>query len=162
MTRYGLAFDPPIRGIFVSSFDQPAPPAQPTPPQAYGPPPTYSGAVGQVRGTGICILLAIVTLGIYTYVWWFKTNEEMKQHSGEGLGGLVALLLAVFVGFVSPFLMSSEVGNLYKRAGRAAPVSGATGLWYIPGFLILVGPIIWFVKTNGALNEYWKSQGATA
>ncbi|GAB2640648.1 hypothetical protein GCM10027270_31590 [Nocardioides ginkgobilobae] len=40
------------------------------------------------------------------------------------------------------------------------PVSGATGLWYFPGMFILVGPIIWFVKTNGALNDYWKSLGA--
>jgi hypothetical protein len=34
-----------------------------------------------------------------------------------------------------------------------------TGLWYFPGVLILVGPIVWFVKTNGALNDYWRSQG---
>ncbi len=42
------------------------------------------------------------------------------------------------------------------------PVSGATGCWYIPGFLILVGPFIWFAKTNGALNEYWASFGTPA
>ncbi len=35
-----------------------------------------------------------------------------------------------------------------------------TGLWYFPGSLILVGPIIWFVKTNNALNDYWRSVGA--
>jgi hypothetical protein len=28
--------------------------------------------------------------------------------------------------------------------------------------LILVGPIVWFVKTNAALNDYWKSLGAPA
>ena len=25
---------------------------------------------------------------------------------------------------------------------------------------ILVGPFIWFIKTNDALNDYWRSQGA--
>jgi hypothetical protein len=39
------------------------------------------------------------------------------------------------------------------------PVSGATGLWYFPGMFILVGPLVWFVKTNGALNAYWRAHG---
>jgi membrane protease YdiL (CAAX protease family) len=142
----------------VSSTDQPTTPAQPTPPPAYGPPPTtYTGAVGQTRGTGISMLLYIVTLSIYGFVYYFKTHDEMKKHSGQGLGGAVALILAIFVGFVLPFTMASEVGNLYKRAGREAPVSGVTGLWIL---LPLVGAIVWFVKTNGALNAYWESLGA--
>jgi hypothetical protein len=41
-----------------------------------------------------------------------------------------------------------------------APVSGVTGLWYFPGIFLLVGPLIWFIKTNGALNAYWRSVGA--
>lgn len=128
------------------------------PMQPYGQP----GPLGRVRSTGLSILLIIVTLGIYSLFYYYKTHEEMKQHSGEGLGGVVALILALFVGFVLPYTMSNEVGNLYQRAGREAPVSAATGLWYFPGMLILVGPIIWFVKTNGALNRYWESLGAHA
>ena len=140
----------------MSSTDQPTPPA-------YAPPPTtYTGAIGKIRPTGITILLFIVTLGIYGFVWYFKTHEEMKQHSGQGLGGLVAVLLAIFIGIASPFIVSSEVGGLYRRAGRPEPVSAVTALWYFPGMFLLVLPIIWFVKTNGALNEYWKSLGATA
>ena len=142
----------------MSSTDQPTTPPQPTPPPAYAPPATtYTGAVGQVRSTGICILLTIVTLGIYTLVYYFKTHEEMKQHSGQGLGGVVALILGLFVGIVLPFTMAGEVGNLYKRAGREAPVSAVTGLWIL---LPLAGAIVWFVKTNGALNKYWESLGA--
>jgi hypothetical protein len=118
------------------------------------------GPVGTVRSTGTCILLTIVTLGFYTWFWYYSTSEEMKRHSGQGLGGVVSLLLAIFIGVANPFITSSEVGGLYERQGRPKPVSGVTGLWYIPGIFILVGPIIWFVKTNGALNDYWKSMGA--
>ena len=140
-----------------------AAPAQAAP-SPYGAPPapyaTGATPIGKVRGTGITLLLMIVTFGIYSLVYFYKTHDEMKTHSGQGMGGGLALVLALFVGFVLPFTMSSEVGALHSRAGRAAPVSGATGLWYIPGIFILVGPIIWFVKTNGALNDYWRSQGA--
>jgi hypothetical protein len=141
------------------------PPPPPPPPPAYGIAPTSAvqlGPVGKVRSTGTCILLAIVTLGIYALVWYYMTHEEMKRHSGRGLGGLVAFLLAFFIGIASPYISSNEVGDLYAAQGREKPVSAATGLWYFPGMLILVGPIIWFVKTNGALNDYWKSMGAPA
>jgi hypothetical protein len=119
-----------------------------------------TGPIGQVRSTGLMILLFFVTFGIWSLVYYYQTHEEMKRHSGEGIGGVLALVLGFFVGFASPFLLSSEVGGLYERAGRPKPVSGATGLWVYPGFLILVGPFVWFVKTNGALNEYWRSVGA--
>jgi hypothetical protein len=112
---------------------------------------------GKIRSTGTCILLTIVTLGIYSWVWYFKTHEEMKQHSGTGLGGGLALVLAIFVGFVLPFLTAGEVGGLYERRGQARPVSAVTGCWIL---LPLVGSIVWFVKTNGALNAYWRSLGA--
>jgi hypothetical protein len=132
----------------------------PPPPSPYGAP-TYGAPAGKIRSTGTCILLFLVTFGIYGVVWYYFTHEEMKRHSGQGLGGVVALLLALFVGIVSPYLSSAEVGALHTRAGRPAPVSGVTGLWYFPGIFILVGPIVWFVKTNGALNDYWRSVGVT-
>lgn len=132
------------------------PPAAP----AYGAPvPMGPGPIGKVRGTGMCILLTIVTLGIYTIFWWYNTHEEMKRHTGRGLGGVVALVLALFVSFVMPFFTSSEVGQMQELAGRPKTVQGTTGIWIL---LPIIGSIIWFVKTNGALNDYWKSMGAPA
>lgn len=120
-----------------------------------------AGSVGQVRSTGTCILLTIVTLGIYTLYWYYKTHTEMKAHTGQGVGGGIALLLALLVGIAMPFVTAAEVGGLYERAGRERPVSAATGLWYLLlSWFLLVGAIVWFVKVNGALNEYWRSQGA--
>ncbi|WP_245161017.1 DUF4234 domain-containing protein [Blastococcus sp. CT_GayMR16] len=149
---------------------------QEPPPYGYGQPgyggqpmpgaPAYAqyaqpqGPIGQIRPTGMIILLFFVTLGIWGFVYYFQTHEEMKRHSGEGLGGVLALVLAIFVGFVNPYLLSHEVGQLYSRRGQEPPVSAVTGLWFFPGMLILVGPFIWFIRTNNALNEYWQSLGA--
>ena len=119
------------------------------------------GPVGTIRSTGVCMALCVVTLGFYSWVWFYKTHEEMKRHTNAGVGGGVGLLLAIFIGIVMPFITASEVGAMYERRGQRAPVGGATGLWYLLLFwLFLVGPIIWFVKVNGALNSYWRSVGA--
>lgn len=119
------------------------------------------GPVGKVRSTGTCIALTIVTFGIYSLYWYYATHDEMKRHTGDGLGGGLALVLAIFIGIASPFLSSSEVGKLYERRGMRAPVNGFTGLWMLLlSWFFLVGAIVWFVKTNGALNAYWRSQGA--
>jgi Domain of unknown function (DUF4234) len=145
-----------------SATPDPAMPPPPPPPPPYGQQVTGYGAgpgqVGQIRGTGKCVLLTIVTLGIYTYFWYYGVHKEMQQYrNGQGLGGGLALVLAFFVGFVMPFLTAGEVGGLYESRGQAKPVSGVTGCWI---FLPLVGGIVWFVKTNGALNSFWQSQGA--
>jgi hypothetical protein len=136
-------------------------------PTAVGSMPVYAGQqyaagpVGKVRGTGVCMVLYVVTFGIYGIFYFYFVHEEMKRHRGAGLGGVVAALLAFFVGFVMPYISSSEVGDLYEARREPKPVSGLTGLWYFPGIFLVVGPIVWFVKTNGALNTYWRSVGAT-
>ena len=154
--------------------DLPGPRPLPPPPQ-YGPPSAayrpmpgvpaartwgQAGAVGQVRATGLQLLLFVVTFGVWGYVYFFQTHDEMKRHTGEGLGGVVALLLAVFFWMAAPFLLSSEVGRLYERRGKSRPVSALTGLWFFPGIFLLIGPIVWFVLTNRALSNYWRSVGA--
>ena len=39
-----------------------------------------------------------------------------------------------------------------------APVSGWTGLWLFPFGVFIIPAIVWFVKTQGALNRYWESK----
>ncbi|TCN33462.1 uncharacterized protein DUF4234 [Kribbella orskensis] len=129
---------------------------------AYQPLPMHQQqAIGQIRSTGLAMFLFVITLGIYGLVWFYQVHDEMKRHTGQGLGGGLGLLTAFFLGIVSPFIVSAEVGQLYQQRGLQRPVSGTTGLWYVLGIFILVGPIVWFVKTNSALNAYWRSLGAS-
>jgi hypothetical protein len=129
------------------------PPGPPQPAQAggFGPP-------GQIRSIGVCILLAIVTLGIYTYVWVWKTSDEIKNNSGVGVGGPVAFIIYFIVSPVTYFLLPSEVRQMLERYGQPSRVSGLTGLWIL---LPLAGPIVWFVKVQGQLNDHWHALGAT-
>ncbi len=79
----------------------------------------------------------------------------MKNHSGQGVGGVLGLVIYIVVGIVTWFLIPSEVGKMYKQDGRVAPFSGWTGLWLL---LPIVGAFVWFIKIQGALNRYWETK----
>ena len=114
-----------------------------------------SGPLGAERGVVFVILVSIVTLGIYYLYWVYKSHEEIKEHSGQGIGGVLGLVIALVVGFITPFVLPSEIRKMYERDGGDSGISGWTGLWAVPGFLIIIGPIVWVVKVQGALNRYW-------
>jgi uncharacterized BrkB/YihY/UPF0761 family membrane protein len=120
--------------------------------------------LGQPRGIGFGILLFIVTLGLYSWYWVYMTEEEMKQHTGEGLGGVLGLVVWIVISPVMAFVIPSEVGNMYKKDGQEPPVTGWTGLWLFPFGIFVIPAIVWFVKVQEALNRYWqvKAPGAVA
>ena len=115
------------------------------------------GPLGQPRGIGFGILLFIITFGIYSLYWVFKTQEEVKNHSGQGVGGVLGLVIYIVISPITWFLVPSEVGKMYQQDGRTAPFTGWTGLWLL---LPIVGAFVWFIKIQGALNRYWESKSA--
>jgi hypothetical protein len=172
MTDQSGQFVPPAKS-FPAAPTAPPPTGQPGPgypPQGYpaqgypapGPgAPGYgptAGQLGKPRSIGTSIGLAIITLGIYTFVWTWKTHDEIKRHSGIGVGGPLGFVIYFVVSPVTFFLLASEVGQMVQRSGRPSRVKGITGLWIL---LPLVGSIVWFVKVQGQLNDYWRANGAT-
>lgn len=182
---WSLPSQPPVRSPGTAPATWPQFPA-------YGE--SASGPVGEVRPTGRCVLLIVVTLGVYAYIYNYRVHREMQSHSGRGIGGGVALLLTFIANVAMPFITSAEVGSLYARRGKPQPVRAWTGLWAvllpIAGYILLLvgliagapasegssgnipllvglcvvglgllvaGPLVWFVRTNGALNRYWQS-----
>jgi Domain of unknown function (DUF4234) len=121
-----------------------------------------TGPLGQPRGIGFGILLFIITLGFYAWYWVYKTAEEMKQHTGAGIGGVLGLVIWILVSPVMAFVIPSEVGNMYKKDGQQPPVTGWTGLWLFPFGIFIIPAIVWFVKVQGALNRYWESKAPAA
>ena len=105
-------------------------------------------------GAPFHIVLFVVTLGLYGLYWAYKTHKKMKDHTGEGLGGILGLLVWIVVWPVSAFVIPREIGRMYRQAGREAPVSGWTGLWLFPGIVLIVPAIIWFVKVHRALDRF--------
>jgi hypothetical protein len=130
----------------------PPPPAPVANAGGWGPP-------GQIRSWGTVAILSIVTCGIYAIFWQYYVFRDNKEHSGEGVGGGVAVIFAIFIGIVNVFLLPAEEGNIYAKAGQEKPVSGVTGFWVL---IPLVGWFIWLYKVQTAINTRWEQLGVTA
>jgi hypothetical protein len=122
----------------------------------------WAGAVpervgGAFYSPGLVILLTIVTIGIWPFFWTYRTSEDLKAYNGDGLGGGLAVLLWFFIHPVVMFTMPNEIKNAYERDGRESPVSALWGLWFL---LPLIGQLIWYVRVQSALNDFWISKGA--
>jgi hypothetical protein len=116
------------------------------------------GHIGNTRSIPLSILWAILTLGIYTFIWVYKTHDEIKRYSGNGVGGVLGLVIYILIAPVTFFVVPSEVRYLYEDLdGQRSPVNGIYGLWFL---LPLIGGLIWFIQVQGALNRYWESKGA--
>jgi hypothetical protein len=116
------------------------------------------GQVGNTRSVGLSILWFVLTLSIYGIIWTYKTQEEIKRYSGNGIGGVLGLVIYILLSPVTFFIVPSEIRYMYEDLdGQTSPVRGTTGLWFL---LPLIGNIVWFVKVQGALNRYWESKGA--
>ena len=142
-----------------------ATPPPPPPAGGYGASPGYGapgapagrGPIGKQRPVGMTILLTIVTCGIWFIIWIYQNHEELKQYNGQGLGGGLALVIAVVFGIASPFIITSEVEKAYAMDGEQSPVKTAEAAWVL---LPLVGFFIWYPKVQNALNDFWGRRGA--
>jgi hypothetical protein len=130
----------------------------PSPPPPPSPVVQGGGPVGKVRNPAAVVIFSIITIGIYFLYWTYQVFRELKDNTGEGVGGVIGLVIGIVIGVVNWFLLPSEVGNMYARAGMEKPVRGVTGFWNL---IPILGGIIWIVKVQGALNRRWEGAGTS-
>lgn len=119
---------------------------------------TGRGTLGRPRGLAFAVVMSVVTLGIYTLYWAYKTYEEMRDYTGVGVGGIFGAVIQFFLAPINFFLVPYEVREMHEGDGQTSPVRGLTGFWVL---LPIVGWIVWLVKVQGALNRFWEGKGAT-
>ena len=56
-----------------------------------------TGTLGKIRNPWAVIGLSIITLGIYALYWQYATFKELKDYSGNGIGGGLGLLFAILL-----------------------------------------------------------------
>ncbi|PKK86160.1 MAG: hypothetical protein CVT48_02330 [Thermoplasmata archaeon HGW-Thermoplasmata-1] len=120
--------------------------------------PPIGRRTGKVRKPGIVLLLMIITFGIYGIIWYYCTFEELKNWRGQGWGGVLYLVFQFLfpIPLVAiPWLIPAYIGRMYEEDGREKPITGLSGFWI---FVPLAGMIIWLVKVQKRLNEFWTAK----
>lgn len=85
-------------------------------------------------------------------------GEEPKTYRRDGLGGVALLLLTIVISPVTLFAMANEVEQLYLDEGEQPRITTIWGFWFL---LPLIGNIIWYVRIQNAINEFWQARGGT-
>jgi len=129
----------------------PSHPDQPVTESAHGP-------IGTPRSVGLTILVTILTFGFWTWLWSYWNGEELKTYQRDGVGGVAFLLFTILIYPVTFFLMANEVERMYTDAGEVPKITTMWGLWFL---LPLIGNIIWYVRIQNAINEYWQARGGS-
>lgn len=113
------------------------------------------------RSIGMCILLSIVTCGIYGLYWFVCITDDTNEMSGENdlAGGGMALLLTIVTcniyGWYWAYKMGEKVDIIKNRNGMPSSNSGI--LFVVLQFLGL--GIINYALAQDAVNKYSGTTG---
>jgi hypothetical protein len=145
---------------------EPAPASLPDPaehtalvsPQAVYPPPadTLTRAVGPVGLTrspvAVWLLLPLVTLGIYSLVWYYKINRELRDfHPSIQVEPGLALLAMFFpiANWVTLYNTGKRIAQAQQLAGLGSPCSAGLGL--VASFFFRLDALYY----QSQLNRLW-------
>jgi hypothetical protein len=135
---------------------------------------TVDGATVQVRDPWRVGVLAVVTLGVYGCVWFYKANRELRDVAeaedweGVGFNPVLALLLLVpGAALIVPALAAwvhfvLRLRRAQERARSPHRISGwATALLAVVA-LIPLGAIVFFEYLQFHLNAVWGARRGEA
>lgn len=113
------------------------------------------------RSIGMCILLTIVTCGIYGLYWFVCITDDTNEMSGENelAGGGMALLLTLVTcgiyGWYWAYKMGEKVDIIKSRGGMP---SSNSGILFVVLQLFGLG-IIDYALAQDAINKYSGTNG---
>jgi hypothetical protein len=120
----------------------------------------------KIRNPFGVFVLAIVTLGIYYLVWYYKVNRELRDAAGIDVSPIVALL-AITVGWVivvPPFVSWYRTFQRIQQAQRQAGLTSEANP--ILGFILYVIALFFLplelLYGQDELNKLWRARTARA
>jgi hypothetical protein len=118
------------------------------------------GAEVKIRSPLGAFLLAIVTLGIYYWVWYYKINRELRDFGIDVRPGIA--LLAITLGgilivppFVSIWRTFKRIKEAQKQAGLEEHVNHVLGFILFLIAVILLPVEIPYAQSH--LNRLWRA-----
>lgn len=109
------------------------------------------------RNIAVCIILSIITCGIYGLYWFVCLTDETNAAAGvDGTSGVLALVLTIVTCGIYGFYWAYKCGEKIDMANqqRGLPC-GNGGLLYL--LLFIFGGIIAYALIQNELNKFVKS-----
>ena len=124
------------------------------------------GTLVKIRNPFGVFVLAIVTFGIYYFVWYYKVNRELRDAAGIDTSPVVALL-AITIGwviivppFISWYRTFKRIQQAQRQAGLANEASPMLG--FILFLVALVLPARRVALRAGRVNKLWRAKSASS
>ena len=109
----------------------------------------------QNRNIAMCIILSIVTCGIYGIYWFVCLTDDTNTVSGEvnGTSGILAFILTLVTGGIYGFYWAYKCGDKIDTAKqqRGIPASNGGVLYLI---LWIFGGVIAYALIQNELNKF--------
>ena len=120
----------------------------------------------KIRNPFGVFVLAIVTLGIYYVVWYYKVNRELRDAAGINVSPVTAIL-AITIGwviivppFVSWYHTFERIQQAQRQAGLANEVNPILGfVFYLVALYFLPVELLY---AQDELNKLWRARSAPA
>ena len=120
----------------------------------------------KIRNPFGVFVLAIVTLGIYYVVWYYKVNRELRDAAGIDVSPVTATL-AITIGwviivppFVSWYRTFERLQQAQRQAGLATEVNPILGfVLYLVALYLLPVELLY---AQDELNKLWRARSVPA
>jgi hypothetical protein len=117
-----------------------------------------SGVLGKRRNPfAVWLGLPLITLGVYCFVWVYKTNRELTEYDRRIRVNPTMSVLAFLIGWlliVPPFVAAWRLGERARSAQHAAGVPETNPAVAFIIFLIGGGPLFLQLEINRVWDRY--------
>ncbi len=108
---------------------------------------------------GVWLGLPFITLGVYSYVWIFKVNDEARRYLRDDSIRPGLSVLAFFPGFIliiPPFVAIYRLGGRIARMEAAAgiPYRASGGIGLLLAFVFSLYPLYYQSHLNGLWDRH--------
>lgn len=116
--------------------------------------------VGQDRRVWRCLVLYLVTFGIWRRVWLYRVNKELDGHDALGLRhGLNVVLLCLPV--IGPSIVTAQTAVRTRRMLTASDIRyGAPWAVYLATWVPILGNLFFIAWEQSRLNRFWAVERA--
>lgn len=117
---------------------------------------TQQRTIGERREPGLVLLLSIITLGIYYYIFLYKTSQEIQDFTGEqDTSPTLEVVLSIFTcGLYTIYWDYKVAKKIYQMQQQVGIQATDNSILYLVLNFLGIGMVNALIE-QGHLNDIW-------